>query len=434
MLTRRSALRTAGALFAGTAPPGRAAQPARAEPPAGPRQRLCMAEDAAFLRDPPAIIARRFDLYRAFGFGTLRAAIAWRRVEKSPGDWTGAAYLEPYFAQAIAAGFRLKLGVETLGAPPGWFLRAHDDAAIRNAQGEISQNDLSLWYSGLHDVLSAKTARLFARLAEMRVLPAVDWIFADLGPASEPIYPAAWTQGKSACAEATPWFYGAYARADFVRAMQAKYRAPAALNAAWGTSFSDWSGIALPVPGAQTGAIWADALTWYRDSKRDLIRWQVRNYQAAIERYAQPGARPGLIIMVPGRHVRPEEWQAAVAAGVPSCSLAIMTDTEFLLDLARETGCALQYTADENGDEVAYLRQYMQARGNTQKLWGENVGTAPVAARPDHIVDVVLANRLYGMDYIRSSRIFEDDGVTPNAVAGAVARACRRVLSAWGGA
>jgi beta-galactosidase GanA len=390
-----------------------------------------MVEDVNFLKDSPDAVQRRFDIYKGLGFGTLRTSIAWRHQALTEGDWSGAATLQPYLARAIANGFRLKMSVETLGAPPGWFLRAHPDAGMRNAADEVSQNDLSLWYPGLRPLLADTADRLFGRLSEMGVFGAIDWIFADLGPASEPIYPAAWTQGKASCQEATPWFYGDHARAAFARTMTRKYRAIEAANGAWGTNFRDWPEVRLPLPGVQAGGLWKDVLVWYRDSKRAFIRWQIANYQRALAAFAPAAARPGLLIMVPGRHIQPQEWRHAVAAGMPDCSLAIMTDTEFLLDLAKELGCGLQYTADENADEVAYLCAYMRGHANTQTLWGENVGTMPVAGRPNHIADVILANGLYGMDYVRSSRLFEADGVTPNGVVGELAVACRRLRQAW---
>jgi len=73
----------------------------------------------------------------------------------------------------------------------------------------------------------------------------------------------------------------------------------------------------------------------------------------------------------------------------------------------------------------------MRSHGNTQRLWGENVGVEGVARDPGHLADVVLANGLYGMDYIRSSRIFGPDHVTPNETFPALATACQRLLAAW---
>jgi hypothetical protein len=213
--------------------------------------------------------------------------------------------------------------------------------------------------------------------------------------------------------------------------MAAKYGSVDRANASWGKAFADWSEVALPDLGVPQAALWHDALIWYRDSKRDFIAWQVANYQRAINRFAPASARPSLIIMVPGRHILPLQWQRAEQTGQPDCALTVMADTEYLLDLGKQLNCALQYTADENADEVAYLRGYMQDHANRQLLWGENVGLPGVADYPNHIADVILESGLYGMDYVRASNIFEADGITPNAVFGELATACERLRQAW---
>jgi len=390
-----------------------------------------MGEDVRYRLDSPQIIGRRFDLYKQLGFGTLRTEVAWRRLEAREGDWSPPPYLDSYLSQAVNSGFRLKLTIETLGGPPGWFLKEHPDALIRNADGEFSNNDLSLWYPGLHALLAQKADQLFDYLAQRNLFGAIDWIFVDLGPASEPIYPAAWTMGKTSCQGSTQWFYDSQAESQFATAMRAKYQSLAQTNRAWGTSFGDWTEVMLPRPGQKFSGLWNDALIWYRDSKRDFIRWQTANYQRALSSHVAAASAPNLIVMVPGRHISPQEWEQSVESATPDCRLATMTDTEFLLDFAKEAGCALQYTADENGDEVQYLRQYMRSHGNTQRLWGENVGVEGVARDPGHLADVVLANGLYGMDYIRSSRIFGPDHVTPNETFPALATACQRLLAAW---
>jgi len=398
----------------------------------GTSARLCMAEDLRFFQGPAEHVQRRFDYYRQLGFGTLRANVGWRHLEVAQGDWSGQPALQRHLDLAVRNGFRLKIAVETIGAPPAWFLDAHPDALLRNAHQEESRNDLSLWYPKLRETIEEKTTRLFGRIRDFGLFPYIDWVFADLGPASEPIYPAIWTQGKSGCHTATPWFYGAHAQEAFGQAMRAKYGSVKHANASWGTYFRDWPEMALPVLGTQNAPLWHDVLIWYRDSKRDFITWQVGNYRRAIERFAPAAARPQLIIMVPGRHIKPQQWQSAEQSGLPDCALTVMADTEFLLDLGQSRKCALQYTADENGDEVAYLRSYMLQHGNTQILWGENVGVPGVADHPDHIADVILANHLYGMDYVRASDIFEADGMTPNAVFAELAEACGRLRRAWG--
>jgi hypothetical protein len=393
-------------------------------------KRLCIAEFTPFREDPPDKIQRRFDLYKQLGFGTLRTNIAWRQLETSPGNWRIPDYLRHYLAMAAERGFRLKISPETMGGPPGWFLNAHPDMKILNAENEFSQSDLSLWHPDLRTVLAAKTDALFRSLAELGVFRLTDFIFADLGPASEPIYPAAWTQGKANCRGSSPWFYGDRARDAFAAAMATKYRDIAAANLAWGTSFTGWATVSMPLPGETPGRLWDDALIWYRDSKRDFIRWQVANYRQALNRYA-PGAHINMIIFVSGHHIEAAEWAQSVRSGLPDCQLTIMSDSEFLIDLASETGCWLQYPAVENDEEASYLHQYVLRRGLRTPMWGENVGVEKVADDPGHLADVVLADDFYGLDYVRSKFLFGADGVTPNETFAAAAQAFQRLLNAW---
>ena len=78
--------------------------------------------------------------------------------------------------------------------------------------------------------------------------------------------------------------------------------------------------------------------------------------------------------MIPGSHISAGEWRQAVSSGHADCSITIMTDSEFLLDLAREYGCVVQCTGAENDSEVRYLRQYMRANDIVTPFWAENAG------------------------------------------------------------
>jgi hypothetical protein len=393
--------------------------------------RLAMAEYTPYRQDSTAAIEKRFDLYRQLGFGTLRTNIAWRHLEAASGTWQIPGYLQTYIDRAVRAGFRLKLSLETLGGPPAWFLDEFPDSRIVDARGDYSRSDLSLWYPGLQSLLADKTARLFDFAAQLGVFPASDTIFVDLGPASEPIYPAAWTLGKKSCQGSTPWFYDAHAHAAFAAAMRGRYGSLQRANAAWGTGFANWNAVHPPRPGQHPGALWEDALGWYRDSKRDFVRWQIANYRRALVAHTQGTRRPRLIVFISGHHIEPDEWQQAASTAMPDCSLAIMSDSEYLMDLAEETGCWLQYPAIENADEADYLRRYMVSNGIRVPIFGENVGVNAVASRPGHLADVVLAENFYGLDYVRSNFLFQPDGVTPNELSTELGRATRRLRNAW---
>jgi Beta-galactosidase len=387
--------------------------------------RLSIAEYAPYRSGPAEIVQKRLDLYKELGCGSLRLGAGWWDLETSEGHWRELPILR-YLDQAKTNGFRFKLEIGTVGAPPAWYLAAHPDAKIRNQQDEFSKADISPWYPGIRAVLSQKTDALFKYLAQVKVLEAADSVFVDLGPAGEPIYPAAWTMGKRNCNELTPWYFGDHVPVDFREAMTKKYGNLQQANRLWKTKFSNWAEVKPLDPGERPGAMWEDVLLWYRDSKRAFIRWQVDNYQQALRKHA-PGANIGLIIMIPGSHISTDEWHQAVTSGRADCSITIMTDSEFLLDLAQEYGCVVQYTGAENAPEVRYLRQYMTIHHMVTPLWAENAGVERVARNPERLANIIEDNRLYGLEYVNSSYLFEPDGITPNDTYLALSRTCARL-------
>lgn len=387
--------------------------------------RLSLAEYAPYRSAPAEIVQKRLDLYKELGCGSLRLGAGWWDLETSQGHWRELPILG-YFDRAKTNGFRFRLEIGTVGAPPAWYLDAHPDAKIRDQQDEFSKADISPWYPGIHAVLSEKTDALFEYLARVKVLEAAESVFVDLGPAGEPIYPAAWTMRKRNCNELTPWYFGDHAQVDFREAMTKKYGDLQHANRLWETRFSNWMEVKPLDPGERPGAMWEDVLLWYRDTKRAFIGWQVDNYQQALRKHA-PGANIGLIIMIPGTHISAEEWQQAVSSGRADCSITIMTDSEFLLDLAREYGCMVQCTGAENAPEVRYLHQYMMAHQMVTPLWAENAGVERVARNPERLANIIEDNRLYGLEYVNSSYLFEPDGITPNDTYLALSRACARL-------
>ena len=405
--SRRAVL--AGAAMAAIARPSLAAGGAL-------NPRLSIAEPHNFITQSADKIQRRFDLYKQIGIGTLRVSVGWWDQETADGVWRGASHL-PYLKQAAQNGFRFKMQVGTISAPPRWYMDRHPEARMINRAGAASPADVSYWYPDLRALMTAKADHLFGYLAQQGLLAAVDSVFVDCGPAAEPIYPANWTLApRDAAAPASFWFYDPDAQADFAPSMSARYDgALDRANRAWGTSFGSWREVRIPEPGTRPGAMWNDVLTWYRDAKRGFVRWQVSNYQVMLERYAGK-ARPKLVLMVPGSHIPVAEWQQAVRQGDGDYGIKIMSEAEFLIDLAAETGCWLQYTGVENGPEVAYLQAYMDLMGTRVPMWGENAGSPEIAANPQRIADVINQRHLYGMEFVGARYAFDDDGGKTNTV------------------
>lgn len=384
--------------------------------------RCCMTDPAGWYRDPPEKIEKRFALYKALGVDTLRIELDWRSLEPAEGRWDSA-WIAPYLDLARSHGFRIKLIVGALMGPPRWFLDAHPDARITDEDGRTSANTVSYWYPGLHRLIEDKTVRIARIARSYGLLDAIDAVIPALGPAGEPLYPVPWTLGPDV-ARQTYWCYDVHAQADFRARMRARYRTIAAANATWSTRFATWSDVRVLPPGERPGAYWEDVLTWYRDTKRAYVTWQIMSLRRAF-----PGK--AILLYVPGTAYSEADWQDAVRTARGNDAIQMMADSFWILDTAARTNCQVQYTGCENAAEVARLRAYLDAKGTANlPMWGENAGTPGAANDPAHLADVVLRYRLVGLDYTHAHFVFEPDGVTPNRVFPLLKEAYARIRAA----
>ena len=322
---------------------------------------------------PPATTGARFDDYMSMGIGDMFFDFEWRWLEFSEGQWADNANYRGYMQMAVDRGMGLKILLDTINAPPQWFLNKYPDARIVDQEGKYSTNMVSYWYAGIRPLMEQKTDYLFNQLKQWGFLDNANYIGIPLGPASEPIYPAAWTTLSS---YESFWWYAPNAQADFVLKMQAKYGTISAANTAWSTSYAGWSSVSIPAVGTKTGPMWNDVLLWYRDTKRNFIDWQIQNYKRALAKYADPAHRPQLIIFVPcdPSYISAADWDAAVATGGGGVSVKLMCDSEYLIEEAHKYGLHLEYTGLPADHVIAGLKSRMQARGMVSPLQGENLG------------------------------------------------------------
>lgn len=386
---------------------------------ARPQPIICVTDPAGWYRDSPEKIDRRFTLYRSIGVEMLRVEIDWRSCEPEAGKWD-AGYIKAYLQLARKHGFRLKMIIGDMMAPPRWFLDATPASRIIDETGKFSTNTMSYWYPGLMPLLAQKQKQLIASLREMGVLDLVDYVVPTFGPAGEPLYPVPWTLGMDV--PQTYWCYSDEAQSSFRDAMKRRHRTAAAADRAWGTRFGDWQQVRVLQPGERPGAYWADVLTWYRDTKRVFLRKQIANLKRQV------GARTRLLMYIPGTAYTPGQWDEAVATARGSDPIMMMADSFDLIDAAASTGCQLQYTGCENEPEVARLAAYLTEKGYSAiPLWGENAGVLGAARDPQHLADVILKHQLAGIDYTHAHFLFEPDGVTPNDVFPRFAAAIKRI-------
>jgi hypothetical protein len=411
----------------------------------------CCATDSLKMRLCSAdMIERRFAIYRKAGFDMLRVEGLDDSILAPNGETQDPKDL-PYIQMARDSGFRIKLNIHSLDQPE-WYLDLHPDSRLVNEDGGRARSEMSFWYPQLHQRVKEGTDAVFKYMAVHGLFHNVDLIAPDFGPASEPIYPAAWTQtGDAKKAGEAFWFYAPNARADFAVKMKVRYGTIDAANASWGTTFANFGQIVIPQPGGHPGPFWKDTqtwyrdtmssgsapsppfwkdiLTWYRDTKRDFVIFQIENFKKELAKY--PEAHDiKLLLYVPGSHCSNDDWSEAITTGNGRGNIRIMCDSEFLLETARKEGCELQYTACENEQEVKYLVDYLNDHQINIPMWGEN--TQGAAAQIGHIADVVIDNHLAGLDYTKTSTFFEDDLITPTDLLTNVTEALTRIHQSFG--
>lgn len=381
----------------------------------------CMTDPGHFVGDTPEHIRRRFDLHKSIGVDTLRVGIEWRELEGArEGQLRNDAILG-YLKIVKEYGFRIKLIVGVLQGPPGWFLDQHPDAQLTDENGGHSRNTVSFWYPGLHKLIEAKTRAILDFAKKAGVLDQVVEVIPSFGPAGEPIYPVPWTLGPG-FPKQTYWCYDSHAQADFRAKMRAKYKSVESANKAWGTAFATWEEVKVLKPETQPGAYWNDVLTWYRDSKREFISWQVDE----LKKLAGPKTK--VVLYVPGTAYSDADWAEAVRTARGNDHIMMMADSLHLIDLAASKGCRLQYTGVENAAEVERLRRYLDEHKYSKlEMWGENAGNEHAAGDPAHLADVIIKNKLFGLDYTHAHYAFEKDQVTPNKVLPELAKAYARI-------
>ena len=317
---------------------------------------------------------------------------------------------------AISYGLRLKLDLETIAAPPSWWIQQNPNARMIDQNDNITgANVISYWYPGLQALIHSKSDALLSILSSEGILPSVDFVLASLGQEDEPIYPPSYELPAGAAAPGF-WWYDQYAQADFPVKMAAKYQTIGALNAAWGTSYASFASVKTPVPGTVKGTEWADTLNWYRDTKRAFIAWQIADTQALVRKYA-PTNPPPVEIIVPGQHTPAAQMASDIANGVATDPQLIQfEDTEFLVDTAASLGAYVHVTGMPESEELQYIRSYMTAHGYKTQLTGEIVNLSGVGANTAEMASEVLANDLVGFDYLYGTDLYNADTITPNSL------------------
>ena len=385
------------------------------EPDPVPERELawnCMTDPATWVYHSPAMNQARFDLYKEIGVTVLRAEYRWDMAENAEGAWRTEDQFYNYLQLAKENGFRIKLILGTLSDRPAWFATKHPETKLFNPDGIQAAGSLSYWYDGFEEAVTRVTRKMIETLKEKDLWDNVDYIIPSLGTAGEPIYPPQWTQ--PAISEESFWCYGDNAKADFRAKMREKYKADLVeANKVWQTDFATWEDVTVLLPGEKKGLYWNDVLTWYRDSKREKVKWIIDFTVKELE-----GTGKKVIVYIPGVQYTQAEWNAALTSNTGGTgAIRIMDDTDYLLDFAAEKGAMVQYTGmspgSENVKELTRVCQYLKNRNFNVPVWGENVGDEGTASKISNLQNQVNSNKLYGFDYTHSAYLFQNDKKTP---------------------
>ena len=379
-------------------------------------------------------ILSRFSTYQGLGIGILRLDVNWADLETGNKIWQNP-HATNYMQLAIGQGFYLKINAGALDGPPQWFFDSYPDARLQtniNGVATYSKNVISYWYPSLKTLLQEKDDKVFSILQNLGVLSKISYLVVPLGAAGEGIYPADWTLGDQKTGTEHFWFYDNHAQNDFRTKMASKYGTIANANGVWGTNFQTWDSVSIPELDTITGPFWNDVLTWYRDSKRSFIDWQIQHYQDLVAKYYSGSqSPPKLVILIPGTHYTAADWQDAVNTGSGDAAIREMTDSSYLLDEAHKYGAIAQPDGLPEMAELEYLNSYMMSAGYNVPMWGECAGGQ---SDVQEFANEVVANGLVGQEFVNSSTLFTSDSVTPvPSVYSNMQKAYSWLQGLWGG-
>lgn len=364
----------------------------------------------------PADLEKRFQDYVDMGLKTIRLETGW--VSFSKGKWTLSGESRTVIEAAIAKGLRLKLVCPTISQPQTW-ITSNPQSQMRNYNGVAAVNTLSYWYDGIYEYTTDAINCQLQKLDELGFLEHMDALVVDFGPAAEPLYPAAWTQGGSLDnpnnAATSMWCYDDNAVADFKATMLEKYGSIEKINAAWGTNLSSMDAFQMPKPGTVKGQQWGDILTWYLESKREFVEKQIQIFKEAVNEYTD--GRVQLILYMPGSSFTQAEWEENIETGSATFPMLIGCENEFMVEMADKYGCLLQFTGLPGIEPLKQIRQWMYTNGYGDiPVFGENYADLASSQEPEALYQTIEDFNLAGIDYTFTKFLCNNDGVTLSAI------------------
>ena len=363
---------------------------------------LCITEGGVPL-DASSVNAR-FREYRELGLTSVRLDLYFTN---SNGRLRLAEESKNQFRAARKYGLKLKVIIN-----PGGTAQSDPDSKLVDAAGRTALNAVSPWYANAETYTESFVRDCLKTIQDEGFADLIGGIVAGLGPAGEPLYPPAWTQGGG---DEVLWCYADNAQSDFRSTMQDTYGTIDKANEAWGTSYASFEDISIPKEDDFRGQYLRDVLEWYRDSKRTFMDMQVRVFRSVIEELNLSDLP--LILYLPGADFTEKQWESCIRTGRLIDGIRFMCDNTFTVQLARKYDCFLQYTGITGTDHLRSILIYMRDEGYSDiPVFGENAGGSLPDAQPGLLRDIILEYKLSGIDYTHCHWLFESDGRTRSEV------------------
>ena len=219
---------------------------------------------------------------KASGFNSIRMPVEWATTEPERGHYRLDRVGELLTA-AADAGLRVIVQVDAR-AGPAWLRRRYPDSAVvpeGATAAAASAGGYCMDHPGVRGDLGAFIGALAAASARYPAFYAID-VWRNPGVSSD---------------TAAKFCYCPHTQARFRDALQRKYGALPALNAAWGRSFATWSEVHVPRP-ARRGS--ADCKTGGSSSRSSCRK--ISNFVLMHRRREEPGRSPATAI--PPRSIR----------------------------------------------------------------------------------------------------------------------------------
>jgi len=203
---------------------------------------------------------------KAIGVDAVSTDVWWHHFQPSEDTWDWKYYLQ--YVDAINASGLKWVPIISLHWVPDWIWRKYPDSWFVNEYDESSNMYMSFWHPQTRSLIASAIDRFFETFAEYD--QTIYGVYVAAGMWGELHYP--WMLNT----QEARWAYYGYdqnAKIDFSDQMKTKYIIIENANAAWETTYQNWSQVEPPLPSTTNPELWHDFLWWYNSTLVKFEDW-----------------------------------------------------------------------------------------------------------------------------------------------------------------